>query len=58
MLRNVTVTQAKWLGTLLSQLSDQQLSDAFRAANYSPEEIQMLTQSLRARIDELANLPG
>ena len=57
-LRNVTVTQAKWLGTLLSQLSDQQLSDAFRAANYSPEEIQMLTQSLRARIDELAKLPG
>lgn len=57
-LRDVTVEQAKWIGNLLSQLSDQQISDAFRAANYSPDEIQMLTQALRARINELANLPG
>ncbi|OLE52176.1 MAG: hypothetical protein AUG51_19680 [Acidobacteria bacterium 13_1_20CM_3_53_8] len=58
MLRNVTVAQAKWLGTLLSQLSDQQIGDAFRAANYSPDEIQILTKSVRSRIDELVNLPG
>jgi len=55
--RDVTVEQAKWIGSLLSQLSDQQISDAFRAANYSPEEIQSLTQALRSRINEIVNLP-
>ena len=55
---NITVEQAKWIGDLLSRLSDQQISDAFRAANYSPEEIQALTQALRARINELVNLPS
>ena len=57
-LRDVTVEQAKWIGQLLSQLSDQQISDAFRAANYSPEEIQLLTTALKARINELVNLTG
>lgn len=57
-LRNVTVSDAKWLANILSQLSDQQISDAFRAAHYSPEEINVLTRTLRARIDELARLPG
>lgn len=55
---NITVEQAKWIGDLLSRLSDQQIADAFRAANYSPEEIQALTQAFRARINELVNLPG
>lgn len=55
---NITVEQAKWIGDLLSRLSDKQIADAFRAANYSPEEIQALTQALRARINELVNLPG
>ena len=54
--RNITVEQAKWIGDLLSRLSDQQISDAFRAANYSPQEIQILTESVRARINELVNL--
>jgi hypothetical protein len=57
MLSNVTTAQAKWLGNILSQLSDQQISDAFRAANYSPKEIQILTQAVRARINQLVNLP-
>ena len=58
MLGNVTVGQARWIGQILSQLSDKQISDAFRAANYAPEEIDILTKTVRARIDELANLPG
>jgi hypothetical protein len=57
-LRNVTVAQAKWLGRILSQLSDRQISDAFRAANYSPEEIQLLTTTFKAKVNELVNLPG
>jgi hypothetical protein len=58
MLENVTVSNAKWIANILSQLSDQQVSDAFRAGGYSPEEIQLLTQAFRARVNELANLPG
>jgi hypothetical protein len=53
---NITVEEAKWIGDLLSRLSDQQISDAFRAANYSPEEIKNLTEAVRARINELVNL--
>ena len=58
MLGNVTVTQARWIGQILAQLSDKQISDAFRAANYTPEEIDILTKTVRARIEELANLRG
>ena len=58
MLGNVTVAQARWMGQILSQLSDKQISDAFRAANYTPEEIDILTKTVRGRIEELANLPG
>jgi len=53
---NVTVEQAKWIGSWLARLSDQQLSDAFRAANYTPDEVQLLTTATRARINQLVNL--
>jgi hypothetical protein len=55
---NITVEQARWIGSLLARLSDKQLSDAFRAANYTPDEVQMLTTALRARINQLINLGG
>ena len=55
---SITVEQAKWIGDLLSQLSDQQLSDAFRAANFTPEEVTELTTSVRERINQLAKLPA
>ncbi|HEY0098747.1 MAG TPA: hypothetical protein VGB76_07305 [Pyrinomonadaceae bacterium] len=54
---DITVEQAGWLGRLLARLSDAQLRDAFRAANYSPAEIRTLSRAVRARINELANLP-
>jgi hypothetical protein len=57
-LEQVSVEDAKWIGGLLAQLSDQQLQDAFRAGNFKPEEIQLLTQAVRARIEQLVNLPG
>jgi hypothetical protein len=56
LMRGITVDDARWIGRLLSQLSDAQLSDAFRAANFNTEEIQMLTQATRARINQLVNL--
>jgi hypothetical protein len=58
LLKDITVEQAKWIGGILSQLSDQQISDAFRAANYRPEQIEELTRTVKARINELVNLPG
>lgn len=58
LLNDITVAQAKWLGNILAKLSDQQIKDAFRAGNYSPAEIEMLTNTVRARIKELVNLPG
>lgn len=56
--RDITVAQAKWVGQLLSQLSDQQIMDAFRAANFTPQEIQILTPAVRAKINQLVNLQG
>jgi len=58
LLDHVTVADAKWIGSLLAQLSDQQIEDAFRAANFTPEEIQILTPAVKARINQLVHLPG
>jgi len=50
----VTVENASWLYELLSQLSDRQIGDAFRAANYSPSEVEIYTQAVKNKIAELA----
>jgi hypothetical protein len=55
---DITVQDAKWLASWLSRLSDEQLKDAFRAANYSPEEVGQLAGAVRVRINALANLSG
>jgi hypothetical protein len=54
--RNVPRADAKWLGQLLARLSPQQIHDAFRAAGYSPEEIQALTRLLEVRTTALTDL--
>jgi hypothetical protein len=56
LLDKITVADAKWLGNLLSQLTDQQLQDAFRAGDFKPEEINILVPVLRDRINQLVNL--
>ncbi len=56
---DVTVADAKWLAGLFAQLSDEQLKDAFRAANYTPAEVDQLAGAVRKRVNALANLsPG
>ncbi len=55
--RNITVDQARWMGELLSRLSARQIKDAFRAASYSPEEIELMAEALQIRIAELRSLP-
>ncbi|HYL75526.1 MAG TPA: hypothetical protein VEU96_15040 [Bryobacteraceae bacterium] len=47
---------AKWIGEYLSRLSDIQINDAFRAAGYSPAEVDGFTKTVRAKISELNNL--
>jgi hypothetical protein len=55
--RDITIDQARWIGDWLARLSDRQIKEAFRAANYSPDEVEMLASTLRARITELTTLP-
>jgi len=55
-MRDITVAEAKWIGGLLSRLSDRQIQDAFRAANYKPEEVRLLAGAVRKRIQELVKL--
>jgi hypothetical protein len=55
---DITVTQGRWIGGLLSQLSRGQIADAFRAANYDQAEVEILTDAVLDRIDQLVNLPG
>ena len=50
---DITVAQGRWMATRLAQLSDQQLTDAFRAANYSTEDIKMLKDGFKSRLEEL-----
>jgi hypothetical protein len=54
---DISVGDVQWIAALLSRLSDQQIGDAFRAANYTPEEVTLLTSTVRARINELVKLP-
>ena len=54
---DIRVEEARWIAGLLSKLSDRQIEDAFRAANYTPEEVRVLTSAVKGRIDELAGIP-
>jgi hypothetical protein len=53
---DLSVEAARWLGSLLSKLSDRQIADAFRAANYTPGEVRLLSEAVRIRIRELAGI--
>ena len=52
----LTVADARWLSNLLKRLSDDQIKDAFRSANYTPEEVDLLAGAFRERINALAKL--
>jgi hypothetical protein len=55
---DITVDDARWITTLLMRLTDQQIADAFRAANFRADEAQLLTSTVRRRIGELARATG
>lgn len=54
--KHIPRADAKWLGELLSKLSADQIRDCFRAAGYSPEEIEGYTKAVQARIRALNQL--
>lgn len=56
MLTDVSMEDAQWIYERLRQLSDRQIEDAFRAANYSPSEIATYRQAVKRRIAELEEL--
>ena len=53
--KGVTVEDARWLSRLMTQLSDKQIGDAFRAANYSEAEVAIYVTAIKRKIDELRN---
>jgi hypothetical protein len=51
--KHIPPADAKWLGQLLGQLSKEQIRDCFRAAGYSPDEIEGYSQEVEKRIAAL-----
>ena len=56
-MRGIPIAHARWVGSLLNQLSDEQLRDAFRAASYSDDVREGYVAALRQRITQLTTLP-
>lgn len=52
-MKSFTTGDARWLADLLTQLSDKQIRDAFRAANYSASDADLLVRAVQKRIDQL-----
>lgn len=53
---NLTISDAHWLGNLIKRLSDEQIKDAFRSANYSAQEVDQLAAAFRARANALVTV--
>lgn len=53
LMKGIKVEHGRWLADLLIQLSDRQIEDAFRAANYKPDDVKLLAQAFKARISDL-----
>jgi hypothetical protein len=54
--RHIPKVDARWVGQLLGRLSQDQIRDAFRAAQYTPEEVEAFTTAVQLRIAELSQL--
>jgi hypothetical protein len=55
-MRGIPVEHARWIGSLLSQLSNAQLRDAFRAAGYEARTRDGYVLAIRRRIRQLTRL--
>ena len=54
--KHITIEEGRWLADLLLKLDDRQIRDAFRAANYKPDEVESFTRAMKQRIDALNNV--
>ena len=54
--KNIPIEDARWIGSMLGQLSHQQLMDAFRAGNFPEDEVDDYVHVLESRIGELKGL--
>lgn len=54
--RHIPRADARWIGQLLSELSRDQIRQAFQAAGYSPEEVEGFTDVVQKRIGALKSL--
>jgi hypothetical protein len=54
--RNIPREDARWIGNLLSQLTHQQLVEAFRAGHFTDRETDLYVDELQRRIAELGDL--
>ena len=57
-MRTLPLEDVRWMGTRLALLSDEQLRDAFRAAHYDNATMEGYVKVLRARINQLSQLPS
>jgi hypothetical protein len=55
-MKDIDIDDVQWMASWLSQLSDRQLRDAFRAANYRTDQIELLARTVRERTNELLSL--
>lgn len=51
--RHIPREDAKWIGQILSRLSEEQIRDAFRAGGYTAEEVEGFAKEVQKRIAEL-----
>ncbi len=54
--RHIPRSDVRWVASLLAQLSPQQIRDAFRAAGYTPPQVEAFSAALESRIASLARL--
>ena len=54
--KHIPIADARWLGNRLGQFSAEQISDCFRAAGFSPGEVEGYTRAVMQRIDALKKL--
>jgi len=56
--KDIPAADARWIGGLLSELSENQIEDAFLGSGYNERDARAYTQQIRARIRALNSLPS
>jgi hypothetical protein len=54
--KDIPIADARWLGNLLGRFSPEQIRDCFRAASFSPDEVEGYSRIVMQRIDALKKL--